>query len=267
MDDSSRYLEETFGGFLFFFLFLAKRFVEVAPLDLVVCLGGNSKTTLVGAGRVVAPWSGQGHSAGPYVPQCGSGCFGQQGPPQPGFLTGGLSAPYLLRKWLHNRKPARVCFVLLRSLARAAGGGGGRAGAVWLPRAPGRLHFTSGPAPRSPPEIPEARTQDPPRGKGVWVCRVWEGAEDPRRGVHPLSRAAHLDPAPLATPGSSALCTSLPGLSSLTSARSHGIECRGSLPEFSRAVPAGTALQQLQLERTPFQFLRALGLQHLLNWG
>lgn len=101
----------------------------------------------------------------------------------------------------------------------------------------------------------------------MWVCGVWEGAEDPR-GVFTYCPGPHiLAPYPYATSDSSALCTSLPGLSFLTSARSHGIESRGSLPEFSGAVPAGTALQQLQLERTPFQFLRALGLKHLLNWG
>lgn len=56
-------LEVSFFIFFFFSLFLAKGFGEVAHLDLVVCLGGDSKTTPVGAGRAFAPWLGQGHSA------------------------------------------------------------------------------------------------------------------------------------------------------------------------------------------------------------
>lgn len=59
MDDSSRYLEETFGGF-FFSMFLAKGFVEVAPLELVVFLGGDSKTDTRGGRESSHPVVGTG---------------------------------------------------------------------------------------------------------------------------------------------------------------------------------------------------------------
>lgn len=62
MDDSSRYLEtDTLG----------KGLGEVAPLDLVVCLGGGNKMTPVGVGRALARWSGQGRSAELDAPKCG----------------------------------------------------------------------------------------------------------------------------------------------------------------------------------------------------
>lgn len=90
----------------------------------------------------LAPWSGWGQSAGyaalrTRVRLPGLRPAGPLGPVTAFSQAagGGLSAPDLLSTGLHNRKPARVCFVLLRLLACWLADtqrvrGGGRAGAA-----------------------------------------------------------------------------------------------------------------------------------------
>lgn len=205
-----------------------------------------------------------------------------QGRPQPRFLTGGWRRPFSpsLTQYEVAQQEAGTslfCFVAFAcSLARWLAdtprvGGGGGAGAAGLQRAPRRALEPSPPDPplahlrRAPGLGPKT-----PRGAKVCWCGVRGRARTPGGWFTRCPGPHILGPPTLCHSWSSARCTSLPGLSFLLSARSPGIEGRGSLPEFSGAVTAGTALQQSQLsllERTPSQLLRTLGLQHLLNWG
>lgn len=96
---------------------------KVAPLDLVCGVFGRRPQNDTWCGTL-APWSGCGQSAGYAALRTRVRLQGLRPAGPLGPVTafsqaagGGLSAPDLLSTGLHNRKPARVCFVLLRSLA------------------------------------------------------------------------------------------------------------------------------------------------------
>lgn len=170
-----------------------------------------------------------------WVPECGSGCSGRQGPPAARLPNWRLAAAfqpltYSVRGCTTGSPHEFVLFCCVRSLAgwltrRGCGAGAerGRPGCSEYPE--GRVLEPSppDPPPRSPPESPGEKTQDPCGAKvcGCWLCgRVWRTPG----GLFTHCPGGHTSwpRCPSATLGSSALRTSFPGLSFLTSARSHG---------------------------------------------
>lgn len=90
---------------------------------------------------------------------------------RPAAGGGALSAPDLLRTGLHNRKPARVCFVLLHSLARSRTRPRvrvGAAGSDWV--AAERSTRARSPPPRDPPLVALRSTE--PWGQGLGPPRA-----------------------------------------------------------------------------------------------
>lgn len=175
----------------------------------------------------------QGH----VYPSAAPGALAGRVHPQLGFLTGGwrLAAAfqpltYSVRGCTTGSPHEFVLFCCVRSLAGwltrrgwGAGAERGRPGCSEYPE--GRVLEPSppDPPPRSPPESPGEKTQDPCGAKvcGCWLCgRVWRTPG----GLFTHCPGGHTSwpRCPSATPGSSALRTSFPGLSFLTSARSHG---------------------------------------------
>lgn len=169
MYDSIRYRREE----LWERPFLASR---VAPWAQWVW-GGEKSERRPGV-RILARRAGRsrGPRAGTRPPaDSGFGRAGKSAVPAARLPSAGpaaaLSSPDSLRAGLHNRKLARVCFVLQGSLRDAAEGWGpglpGRDGRQPLARwVRGRVASAPGHAPRSPPRSRGPRASDPGRGPG-----------------------------------------------------------------------------------------------------